>query len=81
MLGGPTVTWDWDAASGIWKRGQNGTADVTTDGGQISAANVIFQFVNYPIVGYQIIDGITGPIPMAQLVGQGQALRLHRRHA
>jgi hypothetical protein len=68
--GGPSVTWDWDPASQTYKRGENGTADVTTDGGQISAANVIFQYVNYPIVGYQV----EGPIPMAQLVGQGEAV-------
>jgi Protein of unknown function (DUF3048) N-terminal domain/Protein of unknown function (DUF3048) C-terminal domain len=72
-VGGPTVGWDWDPASQKWKRSQNGSADVTTDGGQIAAANVIVEYVNYPIVGFQTIAGITGPIPMAQLVGQGQA--------
>jgi hypothetical protein len=70
--GGPTVAWDWDAASMTWKRSQNNTADVTTDGGQISAANVIIQYVNYPIVARQI----EGPIPMAQLIGQGDAVIL-----
>ncbi|HLY84620.1 MAG TPA: DUF3048 domain-containing protein [Acidimicrobiales bacterium] len=75
-VGGPAVTWDWDASSQTWKRGQNGSADVTPDGGQISAANVIFQFVKYTIVGYQTIGGVTGPIPMANLVGEGQALIL-----
>jgi hypothetical protein len=73
--GGPLVVWDWDAANGaVWRRSQNGSADVTTDGGQITAANVIFQFVNYPIVEYQVIAGIRGPIPIAQLIGQGPAL-------
>ncbi len=72
QIGGPTVTWDWDGTA--WRRGQNGTADVTVDGGQIKAANVIFEFVDYPIVAYQTINGITGPVPMAQLIGQGQAL-------
>jgi len=71
--GGPVVSWDWDAASATWLRGQNGTPDVTTDGGQISAANVIVQEVAYPIVGYQVIGGSSGPIPMAQLIGQGDA--------
>lgn len=73
-MGGPSVAWDWDATAKTWRRSQNGTADVTTDGGQITAANVIFQFVNYPIVGYQTIAGVGGPIPMAQLIGQGPAL-------
>jgi Protein of unknown function (DUF3048) N-terminal domain/Protein of unknown function (DUF3048) C-terminal domain len=70
-VGGPAVTWDGDGQK--WTRGQDGTADVTTDGGQISAANVVFEYVNYPIVGYQTINGITGPIPMAQLIGSGPA--------
>jgi hypothetical protein len=75
-VGGPVVTWDWDASSQTWKRGQNGSADVTEGGGQISAANVIFQFVNYSIVGYQTIGSATSPVPMADLVGQGQAMIL-----
>jgi Protein of unknown function (DUF3048) N-terminal domain/Protein of unknown function (DUF3048) C-terminal domain len=70
-VGGPSVTWDWDGQK--WRRGQDGSADTTTDGGQITAANVVFEYVNYPIVGYQTIAGITGPIPMAQLIGQGPA--------
>jgi hypothetical protein len=69
---GSSVAWDWNGSR--WKRSQNGSADVTTDGGQITAANVIFEFVNYPIVGFQTIAGVSGPIPMAQLVGRGNAL-------
>ena len=73
-VGGPTVTWDWDATSGTWKRGQDRTPDVTTDGGQISAANVIVQYVDYPVVGYQKEGKLNSPIPMAQLIGQGDAV-------
>jgi hypothetical protein len=75
-VGGPTVTWDWDATSQTWKRGQDGSPDVTTDGGQISAANVIVQDVDYPIVGYQKEGNLNSPIPMAQLLGQGDAVIL-----
>jgi hypothetical protein len=74
--GGPIVMWDWDAASQTWKRGQNNSVDATTDGGQISAANVIFQYVSYPIVGYQREGNANSPIPMAQLIGQGDAIVL-----
>ena len=74
LLGGPGISWDWDAAGGVWLRGQNGTADMTADGPQIKAPNVIFEFVNYPIVTYQIINGSKSPIPMAQLVGSGPAM-------
>jgi hypothetical protein len=69
---GASVAWDWDGSK--WKRIQNGSADMTSDGGQITAANVIFEFVNYPIVGHQVIAGISGAIPMAQLIGHGKAL-------
>jgi hypothetical protein len=69
---GVSLDWDWDGTQ--WRRAQNGTADVTSDGGQIAAANVVFEFVNYPIVGYQTIGGVSGAIPMAQLIGKGKAL-------
>jgi len=60
--GGPIVMWDWDGT--LWRRGQNNSVDATIDGGQISAANVIFQYVNYPIVGYQKEGNGLSPIPM-----------------
>jgi hypothetical protein len=75
-VGGPTVTWDWDGTSSTWKRGQDRSPHVTTDGGQISAANVVVQFVDYPIVGYQKEGNLNSPIPMAQLLGQGDAVIL-----
>jgi len=73
-LGGPAVAWDWDAPGHVWRRSQNGTPDATTDGGQISAANVVFQMVDYPIVDYQTINGGRDPIPMANLLGEGRAI-------
>jgi hypothetical protein len=72
--GGPLIAWDWDPASQTWLRSQNGTPDVTTDHARIAAANVVFQFVSYPIVGYQRVGNVSGPIPMAQLIGQGDAI-------
>jgi hypothetical protein len=73
-VGGPLVAWDWDPAAQVWQRSQNGTPDLTTDGSRISAANVVLQFVSYPIVGYQRVGNVSGPIPMAQLVGEGDAI-------
>jgi hypothetical protein len=75
-VGGPLVAWDWDPASQTWLRTQDGTPHVMTDGSRVSAANVVLQFVQYPIVGYQTINNAPDPIPMAQLIGQGQAIIL-----
>ncbi len=47
-----------------------------TDGSRIAAANVVFQYVDYTVVGYQTVNNTTSPIPMAQLTGQGAAVIL-----
>jgi hypothetical protein len=67
----PNVTWDWDAASQAWKRGQNGAPDNDASGRQIAAANVIVQFVPYHDTGLK--DPAHNPVPEAELVGQGDA--------
>jgi hypothetical protein len=73
-----SATWDWDAASQTWKRGQNGTADVVQGGQQISAANVIIQVLPYSTDGYASGEGIVPPppIPKAESVGEGTAIVL-----
>jgi hypothetical protein len=70
------ATWDWDAASQTYKRGQNGTADVVQGGQQISAVNVIIQMTPYETDGYAGGEGIypPPPIPKADTVGAGTAL-------
>ncbi len=77
-FGDTGASWDWDAASGTWKRGQNGTADVDQSGQQISAANVIIQLLPYSIDGYATGEGISPapPIPKGESVGNGTALIL-----
>jgi hypothetical protein len=67
--GGPLVTWDWDGGSHSWKRGQGGGVDNDAAGHQISAANVIVQYVPYHNTG--LIDPARNPVPEAGLVGQG----------
>ena len=66
-----TSTYDWDAASGGWKRGQNGTAHVDNAGRQVAPKNVIVQFVNYHNTG--LVDPSGSPVPEATLVGTGEA--------
>jgi hypothetical protein len=68
------VTWDWNASLGAWLRGQDGTADVDRAGTQISAKNVIVQFVPYITSGMATGEGLPpAPIPTGELVGQGTA--------
>jgi hypothetical protein len=70
---GPEVSWTWDSLNASWMRSQDWTPDLDARGTQISAANVIFEFVPYSIVAWQTIDGVTGPVPEANLVGGGEA--------
>jgi hypothetical protein len=67
-----TVTWDWDPASGTFKRGQNGTPHVDLAGRQADADNVIVQFVNYHNVA-GIRDPSGAPVPEGTLIGKGEA--------
>src|SRR5437763_3209099 len=70
--GRAVITWDWDAASGTWKRGQNGTPHVDLAGRQAAAKNVIIQFVSYHNVA-GIRDPSGAPVPEGTLIGTGQA--------
>ena len=68
------VTWDWSAASRLWLRGQNGSADTDRSGAQLSATNVIVQFVRYITSGIATGEGgPPAPIPEGILVGSGPA--------
>src|SRR4051794_5876019 len=73
------ITWDWDAASGTWKRGQNHTADVDLAGCQAAGKNVIIQFVNYHNVS-GIRDPSGAPVPEGTLIGTGEAWLLTDGH-
>jgi Protein of unknown function (DUF3048) N-terminal domain/Protein of unknown function (DUF3048) C-terminal domain len=68
------VTWDWSDSQQAWVRSQNGSADVDRSGVQLSAANVIVQFVPYVTSGMATGEGLPpAPIPTGQLVGRGAA--------
>ena len=73
------ITWDWDQASGTWKRGQNHTADVDLAGRQAAAKNVIIQFVSYHNVA-GIKDPSGSPVPEGTLIGTGEAWLLTDGH-
>jgi hypothetical protein len=61
FVGGYDVTYEWDAASGTWKRFVAGGPHVVVGGHQIAPTNVIVQFTVY--------DGESN----AQTVGEGDA--------
>lgn len=64
------VEWKWDAASGTWRRTQNGTEHVDAGGGAVQPKNVVVQFVPYKDTGQR--DRSNTIVPEAELVGTGE---------
>lgn len=73
---GAPVRFTWDKDLDGWRRTQNGTEHVDTDGEPIAPENVIIQFVNYVDTGLTDVAG--APVPEAQLIGEGEAWVLTR---
>ncbi|HZN16271.1 MAG TPA: DUF3048 domain-containing protein [Acidimicrobiales bacterium] len=65
------VDWAWDAAASAWKRTNNGSPHVDAAGVQVSAVNVVIEFVTYKDTGYKDQSGAA--VPEAQLIGEGDA--------
>ncbi|MGH9114755.1 MAG: DUF3048 domain-containing protein [Acidimicrobiales bacterium] len=69
-----SIRWTWDAKSNQWLRDQNGTPDVDSAGTQLSASNLVVQFVGYRTSGMATGEGVPPtPIPEGELVGSGTA--------
>jgi hypothetical protein len=70
-----SIQWAWDAKSKLWLRTQDGAADLDSTGAQLSATNVIVQFVPYVTSAYASGEGnaVPVPIPKGNLVGKGTA--------
>lgn len=66
-----SATYDWDAASGTYKRGENGTAHVASSGAQIAPQNVVIQFVTTTTLGYKDQSGTN--VVESNVVGSGDA--------
>jgi hypothetical protein len=75
---GAPVSFTWDADTATWRRDQNGTPHLDTDGEQLRFENVIVQFTNYVDTGYTDLAGT--PVPEAELVGEGEAWVLTDGH-
>ncbi len=68
---GPNVTYDWDAPSGTWRRGEDGSAHLDSAGRQFAPRNVVVQFITYTPTG--LVDQAGAPVFQGELVGAGEA--------
>jgi hypothetical protein len=65
------ASYDWDAASGTWKRGENGTPHLTASGAQIAPQNLVIQTVTTRMLGYKDQSGSN--VVESNVVGSGEA--------
>lgn len=66
-----SAIYDWDAASGTWKRGQNGAPHMAASGAQIAPQNVVVQFVTTRTLNY--VDQSGSQVVESNVVGSGEA--------
>lgn len=66
-----TSVYDWDAASGTWKRTSNGTSHVTASGARIAPQNLVVQFVRTHTLNY--VDQSGSKVVGAEVTGRGDA--------
>jgi hypothetical protein len=66
-----TSIYDWDAASGTWKRTSNGTPHMTASGVQIAPENVVVQFVSMHTLDY--VDPSGTKVVESTVIGDGDA--------
>lgn len=69
-----TAVWDWDPSQRLWLRTTNGTRHVMEDGTQLSAANVVVQYIAYRPTGYTDVAHFR--VDEGVVVGSGKALIL-----
>ena len=71
-----TAQWTWSSKHRVWLRTQNLAADLDSHGSQLSASNVIIQFIPYATTAYVTGEGAGAdgaPIPGGEFVGSGPA--------
>ncbi|MEA2842385.1 MAG: hypothetical protein QOJ69_56, partial [Actinomycetota bacterium] len=73
-VGNQRVAYDWDPARG-WLRSINGRPHLVEGGEQLAPVNVIVQSVSWGTSPGDV-DTLGTPVPLAQLVGSGNALIL-----
>jgi len=65
------VDWHWDAPLGEFKRWMDGPPHLDAAGEQVTAKNIVVEFVDYTDTG--IRDRSNTAVPEAQLIGSGDA--------
>jgi hypothetical protein len=67
-----SATYDYDPATGVWKRTSNGRPQVVEGGAQVAPTNVILWFVPY-VNSPGDVDVVGEPVSVAQVIGTGDA--------
>lgn len=67
------IRWTWNASTGTWSRSQNGSADVLADGAQITATNILIEFIPYQISTSGYEGGSLVQVPTGTMTGTGTA--------
>lgn len=73
-VGTTPVDYDWDPASGSWKRAVDGRPHTVESGTQLAPTTVIVQFVSYQATGE--VDTTGAAVSEAQVTGSGEAVIL-----
>ena len=73
-----SAAWTWSSSSGTWLRSQNGGADITTTGHQVSATNVVV--LSVPIGHTGIFDAAHNEDPLVIVTGSATAWVLRDGH-
>jgi Protein of unknown function (DUF3048) N-terminal domain/Protein of unknown function (DUF3048) C-terminal domain len=69
-----TIGAAWDGGAGRWLISLNGRASAAAEGGQLSAATVVVQYVTVEDSGY--VDVVGSPTPLVRTVGTGTGVVL-----
>jgi hypothetical protein len=65
------VYWTWSKKDGVWLRSHGTTPHETTDGGRVSATNVVVMQVD--VRAGHLVDAAGNPSPVVTLTGRGKA--------
>jgi len=65
------VYWEWNRKDGAWLRSHGTTPHETTDGGRVSATNVVIMRVR--VRAGHLVDAAGNPSPVVTLTGKGKA--------
>jgi hypothetical protein len=65
------VYWAWNRKAGVWLRSHGTTPHELTDGGQVSATNVVVLQVE--VRPGRLLDAVGNPSPVVTLTGRGKA--------